>query len=126
MASATVERNVASSFTILVNARIREWTLLLLRQSVNSGNYATRSRLLGLLSATSELKSASIAFHALELPESARDEPKEYDVVLPLLFRADLKIAILKHTEDLTLDAPGTISGKSAQYVFPPFANKVG
>lgn len=117
VASTTIERNLASSFSILVNARIREWTLLLLRQSVNSGNYASRSRLLGLLSATSELKTASITFRALELPESARGEPKDYDVVLPLLFRADMKIVILKLTEDLSLDAPGTISGT---FVFIP------
>jgi hypothetical protein len=110
-ASHAVSENVANSFSSLVDSRVRAWTLLLLRHSLTTGDSASRTRLLSMLSSFIKVNSAETAFKTLPLPESAAHQPKEADVILPLLLEVDLQISIQSKVDTVTLRAPGTISG---------------
>mmetsp|Transcript_4055 Transcript_4055/g.6376 ORF Transcript_4055/g.6376 Transcript_4055/m.6376 type:complete len:542 (-) Transcript_4055:180-1805(-) len=109
-ASSAVSENVANSFSSLVDSRVRAWTLLLLRHSLTTGDSASRTRLLSMLSSIIKVNSAQTAFKTLPLPESAAHQPKEADVILPLLLEVDLQISIQSKDDTVTLRAPGTIS----------------
>jgi len=116
-AAQAVAINVSDSFACLVDSRVRAWTLLLLRHSLSTGDAESRSRLLSMLSACIKVDSAETKFKTLPLPESAAKEPKECDVILPLLFEVVLHVTLQNRTETLTLRAPGTIAGKSSPFV---------
>lgn len=111
-ASAAVGTNIAESFTQLVNARVRSWTLLLLRHSLSTGDNESRSRLLSMLSAKIKADSTETSFQTLPLPPSAAGKPKDADVILPLLFEAHMHITIQDKSETVLIRAPGTVSGK--------------
>jgi hypothetical protein len=111
-ASTAVSQNAANSFSSLVDSRVRAWTLLLLRHSLTTGDSASRSRLLSMLSSIIKVNSAETAFKTLPLPESASHQPKEADVILPLLLEVDLQISIQSQNDVVTLRAPGTIAGE--------------
>ena len=113
-ASQAVATNVSDSFASLVDSRVRAWTLLLLRHSLSTGDAESRSRLLNMLSACIKVDSAETKFKTLPLPALAANEPKEADVILPLLFEVVLHITLQNRTEKLKLHAPGTIAGKSS------------
>eukprot|EP00542_Grammatophora_oceanica_P020579 CAMPEP_0194048794 /NCGR_PEP_ID=MMETSP0009_2-20130614/28566_1 /TAXON_ID=210454 /ORGANISM="Grammatophora oceanica, Strain CCMP 410" /LENGTH=575 /DNA_ID=CAMNT_0038694779 /DNA_START=79 /DNA_END=1806 /DNA_ORIENTATION=- len=113
-APSAISKNISASFNSLVNSRIRAWTLLLLRHSLTTGENASRSRLLNMLSSKIELKSVSTTFKTLSLPEAARLQPKEADVILPLLLEAVLEVSLKGKTDVVPLTAPGTISGNFA------------
>jgi hypothetical protein len=121
-ASHAISENVANSFSSLVDSRVRAWTLLLLRHSLTTGDSASRTRLLSMLSSFIKVNSAETAFRTLPLPESAAHQPKEADVILPLLLEVDLQISIQSKVDTVTLRAPGTISGMllSPVVVSPP------
>jgi len=104
-------KSIAVSFSSLVAARMRAWTLLLLRHSLTTGNAASRSQLLSMLSSNIEITSTKTTFKTLPLPESAREHPKEADVILPLLFEAKLQICIQNKNDAVFLRAPGTVAG---------------
>lgn len=104
-------KNVSASFQALVDSRVRAWTLLLLKNSLSTGDSTSRSRLLGMLSCMIQAKEASISFTTLSLPDSARGQPKDADVILPLLFQAELQLTLQERTETVSFQAPGTISG---------------
>lgn len=112
-APSTASKNIAASFASLVDSRIRAWTLLLLRHSVTTGDSASRARLLNMLSSTIEVKFANTTFKTLPLPDSARTQPKEADVILPLLFEAMIHITIDGKNDIVPIRAPGTIAGTS-------------
>jgi len=107
-----ISKNVSDSFSSLVDSRVRAWTLLLLRHSLTSGDSASRSRLMSMLSSIIKVHSAQTAFRTIALPESAAGEPKEADVILPLLLEVDMDISIQGKTDKVTLRAPGTIAGE--------------
>jgi hypothetical protein len=111
-ASSAISKNVSDSFSSLVDSRVRAWTLLLLRHSLTTGDSASRSRLLSMLSSIIKVDSAKTAFKTLPLPESAAGQPKEADVILPLLLEVDMQVSIQAKHDTITLRAPGTISGK--------------
>jgi hypothetical protein len=111
-ASLAVATNVSNSFSSLVDSRVRAWTLLLLKHSLSTGDSGSRSKLLQILQAIIKVNSAETKFKTLPLPEAAAGQPKEEDVILPLLFEAVLHITIQDRPETVTLRAPGTISGK--------------
>jgi hypothetical protein len=111
-ASTAISKNVSDSFSSLVDSRVRAWTLLLLRHSLTTGDAASRSRLLSMLSSIIKVESAKTAFKTLPLPESAVGQPKETDVILPLLLEVDMQVSIQNKRDIITLRAPGTISGK--------------
>lgn len=111
-ASQAVSTNVSNSFSSLVDSRVRAWTLLLLKHSLSTGDAASRSKLLRILSAIIKVNSAETTFKTLSLPEAAAGQPKEQDVILPLLFEVVLQITIQGRPENVTLRAPGTIAGK--------------
>jgi hypothetical protein len=115
-ASTAISENAANSFSSLVDSRVRAWTLLLLRHSLTTGDSASRSRLLSMLSSIIKVNSAETAFKTLPLPESAANQPKEADVILPLLLEVDLQISIQSQNDVVTLRAPGTISGTSLYF----------
>lgn len=117
-APSAISNNVADSFSSLVDSRVRAWTLLLLRHSLTTGDSASRTRLLSMLASIVKIDSAMTTFKTLPLPESAANQPKNVDVVLPLLLEVDLQISIQKKNDSVTLRAPGTISGMHPKRMF--------
>lgn len=111
-ASPAVNKNVSATLSSLIDARVRAWTLLLLRHSLSTGDGASRSRLLSMLSCSVKLKTTTTTFQTLPLPDSARGQPKEADAILPLLFEAQIQLSIHDKVETVSLRAPGTIAGK--------------
>eukprot|EP00934_Nitzschia_sp_Nitz4_P005828 Nitzschia sp. Nitz4//scaffold12_size214221//20158//21988//NITZ4_001478-RA/size214221-augustus-gene-0.21-mRNA-1//-1//CDS//3329534954//5818//frame0 len=109
-APGALAKNIADSFSSLVDSRVRAWTLLLLRHSLTTGDSASRSRLLSMLSSIIKVLSADTTFKTIPLPESAAGQHKESDVILPLLLEVDMKVSIQSKTDSVTLRAPGTIS----------------
>jgi len=107
-----VNKNISSTLSSLIDSRVRAWTLLLLRHSLSTGDGASRSRLLSMLSCSVKLKSTATKFQTLPLPDSARGQPKEADAILPLLFEAQLQLSIHDKVETVSLRAPGTIAGE--------------
>ncbi|KAG7353954.1 hypothetical protein IV203_003310 [Nitzschia inconspicua] len=118
-APTAISENAANSFSSLVDSRVRAWTLLLLRHSLTTGDSASRSRLLSMLSSIIKVNSAETAFKTLPLPESAAQQPKEADVILPLLLEVDLQISIQSQDDVVTLRAPGTISANFDRFGDP-------
>ncbi len=119
-ASSALSKNVADSFSSLVDSRVRAWTLLLLRHSLTTGDSASRSRLLSMLSSIIKVHSAKTAFKTIPLPESAAGQPKEADVILPLLLEVEMQVSIQSKVDMVTLRAPGTIAGeKNANIGYP-------
>lgn len=110
-ASHAVATNASEFFSKLIDSRLRAWTLLLLRHSLSTGDAQSRTRLLSMLSASIQVKKAETRFKTLSLPESAKGQAKEADVILPLLFEVVLHLTIQDKPESVTLRAPGTISG---------------
>jgi hypothetical protein len=110
-ASQAVASNSSEFFSNLIDSRLRSWTLLLLRHSLSTGNQESRARLLNMLSATVKVEQTETKFKTLTLPEVARSQPKEADVILPLLLEITLFMTLKDQKETVTLRAPGTISG---------------
>jgi hypothetical protein len=110
-AAGAIAKNVAESFASLVDSRVRAWTLLLLRHSLTTGDSQSRSRLLSMLSSIIKVNSAQTSFKTLPLPQSAAGQPKEADVILPLLLEVYMQVSIQNKSDMVTLRAPGTISG---------------
>lgn len=104
-------KSISSSFSSLVASRVKAWTLLLLRHSLTTGDAASRSRLLSMLSSNIEITSTTTSFKTLPLPDSAKAQPKEADVILPLLFETNLTITVQGRNDSVFLRAPGTIAG---------------
>ena len=107
-----INKNVSGALSSLIESRVRAWTLLLLRHSLSTGDKASRSRLLSMLSCSIQLKSTATTFKTLPLPASARGQPKEADAILPLLFEAQLEFSIQDKVDVVSLRAPGTIAGE--------------
>jgi hypothetical protein len=107
-----INKNISGALSSLIDSRVRAWTLLLLRHSLTTGDKASRSRLLSMLSCSIILKSTATTFKTLPMPPSARGQPKEADAILPLLFEAQLKISIQDKEDTVSLRAPGTIAGE--------------
>lgn len=112
-ASQATSKNVSTSFSNLVQSRVRAWTLLLLRHSLTRGDPVSRSCLLSMLSAKIEMKTVITTFRTLPLPESAYAQAREADVVLPLLFEAAMSISVQGREDSVALRAPGTVAGTS-------------
>jgi hypothetical protein len=111
-AADAVTKNVSSSFALLVDARVRAWTLLLLRHSLSSGDSESRSKLMSMLASSIKIESAWSNFKALPLPDSAAGQATESGVILPLLFEVVLHATLHEKQESITVRAPGTIFGK--------------
>jgi len=114
-APTALAKGVAKSFMSLVESRVKAWTLLLLRQSLTYGDVSSRNRLLSMLSSKIELQTSITSFKTLELPEHARQQPKEADVILPLIFEVLLQVRSQQRNEIISLRAPGTIVGHFAK-----------
>jgi len=114
-APGAIAKNMAASFKSLVESRIKAWTVLLLRHSLQSGDNGSRNRLLSMLSSSVHLNRVTTAFTTLPLPPSARGLQQEYDVILPLLFEAKLNAGTKGEYDDVVVRAPGTISANFAE-----------
>lgn len=112
-AASAISTNVSDSFSSLVDSRVRAWTLLLLRHSLTSGDSTSRSRLLSMLSSIIKVHTAKTSFKTIPLPETAAAQPKEADVILPLLLEVEMEVSIQGNADKVTLRAPGTVAGKS-------------
>ena len=117
-AAQAVASNLSDSFALLVNSRLRAWTLLLLKHSLatpaTSDDFSpARSRLLNMLSTKISVQGlAETTYRTLPLPESAAGaKPKNSDVILPLLFEVVLHLQVQEKEEAVTLRAPGTVAG---------------
>lgn len=128
-------RSLFSSFSTLVNSRVRTWTLLLLRHSLSSGDENSRSNLMSLLAsqhsyelrammteftvenATSEMKEKLIQEGQIrrEARKKAQLEQKSAlgmefcDMILPFQFKAIIDITVQDHQVTVNLYAPGSI-----------------
>ena len=111
-APTAVSRSVTTSFRLLVESRLKAWTLLLLRHSLTNRDASSRNRLMSILSSKIELKGSITTFKTLELPEAARQQPREVDVILPLIFEAIVQISSQGQNDRIPLRAPGTIKGQ--------------
>lgn len=107
-----INKNISGALSSLIDSRVRAWTLLLLRHSLTTGDKASRSRLLSMLSCSIKIKSTTTTFQTLPMPASARGQPKEADAILPLLFEAQLRLSIQDKEDTMSLRAPGTIAGE--------------
>jgi len=110
-ASNAISENAAKSFSLLVESRVKAWTLLLLKHSL-TGDPNSRQRLLHMLESIIKVNSAQIAFKPLQVGnipnvEKAEDDP---DVILPLIAEVHLIITVHDKKGTVTLKAPGTIS----------------
>ena len=68
-----------------------------------------------MLASIIKVNTAEIAFKTQPLPESIANMPKKAgdpDVILPLLFEADMKITVQSKECTVTLRAPGTVCGE--------------
>ena len=104
--------NIAESFNRFTDSRLRSWTLLLLRHSLSTGDESSRSRLLGILSASLHVSATFTNFKVLPMPPTASSRTAPNTVILPLLFDATLDISMKDKMESVTLRTPGTISSK--------------
>lgn len=112
-ASNSISENAASSFSSLVESRVRAWTLLLLRHSLTTGDSSSRNRLLNMLASIIKVNSAQIGFKTQPLPPSVANMPKgkdDPDVILLLIAEVDLITTVHNKECTVTLKAPGTIS----------------
>lgn len=117
-ASTAVGMNVSKSFSTLLNSRLRAWTMLLLRHSLSTGSDKSRSRLLSMLAANIQIKTVQTTFTTFPLPDAARGaKPNDSDIILPLLFEVIINITIQGKPKNVTLRAPGTISGKHLVFI---------
>lgn len=111
-APGALTKNVANSFSKLVDSRVRSWTLLMFKKSLASGDSSGRANLLKMLSSSIKIEASKSSFRALPLPESAKSQAKEADAILPLLFEVVLTASVEGRSESVTVRAPGTIAGK--------------
>jgi len=122
LAPITMIKSLSASFSALVDARVRAWMLLFLRQSLSSGDEQSRSQLLKLLATSQsiDIRSVATSFNALTLPPNAalgeqdgKEEEKKppTQIILPLLF--EVVSTVILHEEQVVakLRAPGTLLG---------------
>lgn len=133
----SIVRSLSSSFYSLLDSRVRAWTLLLLRHSLSSGDDDSRSRLLALLATSSaiDLSKIVMSFQTLDLPPAmkaqleqekrakaaareagtlteAQKAERDCDLVLPLIFEANIDVNLQGQTVAVQLRAPGTVGGE--------------
>ena len=133
----SIVRSLSSSFYSLLDSRVRAWTLLLLRHSLSSGDDDSRSRLLALLATSSaiDLSKIVMSFQTLDLPPAmkaqleqeksakaaareagtlteAQKAERDCDLVLPLIFEANIDVNLQGQTVSVQLRAPGTVGGE--------------
>jgi len=111
-ASDALNKNLAESFSKLVDSRVKSWTLLMFKKSLASGDNGGRANLLKMLASSIAISAVKSSFRTVPLPESAKNEVKEADVILPLLFECVLKASVEGRSELVTVRAPGTITGR--------------
>jgi len=122
LAPLTMLKTLASSFSALVDARVRAWMLLFLRQSLSSGDEQSRSQLMKLLATSQsiDIKSVATSFNALSLPPNValgQQDGKEgqakppTQIILPLLFEVVSNVVLHEEHVIAKLRAPGTLLG---------------
>lgn len=114
-----------SSFRLLLESRVKAWTLLLLRHSLSSGDEGSRCHLLRLLATSNSISLSAIEtkFQALKLPpeialslhkddqenSSKKSSNSPVEIILPLLFEVVMDLTIQRQQLTSKLRAPGTI-----------------
>jgi hypothetical protein len=136
-------RSLFSSFSSLVEARVRTWTLLLLRHSLSSGDKNSRNRLMSLLSTQNafemnamitdfqvkdilpEIK-AALFCHGHDGNERRRLAQKEgnsglemkyCDLAIPVNFSVSIDVTIQNHKVTVNLSAPATVGGEKLHLI---------
>eukprot|EP00549_Striatella_unipunctata_P018978 CAMPEP_0118715078 /NCGR_PEP_ID=MMETSP0800-20121206/26640_1 /TAXON_ID=210618 ORGANISM="Striatella unipunctata, Strain CCMP2910" /NCGR_SAMPLE_ID=MMETSP0800 /ASSEMBLY_ACC=CAM_ASM_000638 /LENGTH=619 /DNA_ID=CAMNT_0006621137 /DNA_START=271 /DNA_END=2130 /DNA_ORIENTATION=- len=111
-------RNLSSSLVTLVEKRVKEWTLLLLKHSLVSGDKTSRTRLMNLLRTSNgmSLKSSKLSFCTLPLPEGSTEdeeldeEEENADLIFPLLVDYDADFFIQGKTDRIRIKIPGAMA----------------
>lgn len=136
-APAAMLKSLFSSFSTLVESRVRTWTLLLLRHSLSSGDQTSRDRLMALLSTQQSFNMEAMITHfepkplthetAMELKKNGRIRNQlknvacsqgksgfglEFcDFIIPIEFQAAIDIGIQGQQITVHLRAPAQIGG---------------
>jgi len=136
-------RSLFSSFSSLVESRVRTWTLLLLRHSLSSGDKNSRNRLMSLLSTQDAFKmnamitdfevkeilpelKAALFRHGHDGSERRRlaqmeghpgFEMKYCDLAIPVNFNVSIDVTVQSHKVTVNLSAPATVGGKKLHFI---------
>ena len=118
-APSVMTRALFDSFTSLVESRVKAWTLLLLRQSLSSGDETSRGRLMSLLASDNVELSAIVTTFNVEkkIMNTANNSEKSDSLTLPLTFEVDIDLKLHDKMISLHLEAKGTVEGKSLLYI---------
>mmetsp|Transcript_11503 Transcript_11503/g.16664 ORF Transcript_11503/g.16664 Transcript_11503/m.16664 type:complete len:647 (-) Transcript_11503:241-2181(-) len=108
--------SLSSSFSSLIQARMKSWTMILIRHALKSGDEEGRTRLLSLLATSGSINSTAVVtkFQALKLPKEFASENKPGEIILPLIFESVTDIELHGRKLKIRLRAPGTINGTFA------------
>mmetsp|Transcript_50776 Transcript_50776/g.75255 ORF Transcript_50776/g.75255 Transcript_50776/m.75255 type:complete len:814 (-) Transcript_50776:247-2688(-) len=106
---------LSSSFSSLVDSRMRSWILVLLKHSLNSGHEESRGRLLSLLAASNSINLCAVVttFQTLKLPKEFASQKAEEEgkIILPVIFEAVIDILEQRKQVTVRLRAPGMLNG---------------
>jgi len=124
MTPSIILRNFVSSFSYLVDSRIRAWTLKLLKHSLATGDDQSRARVLALLSISSSVSLGAIvtSFTALPIDKSwlksmNNDSSKFQETSIPVAFEGIIDVSIQGRVMTVKTKAKGSIHGSFA----PPY-----
>jgi hypothetical protein len=136
--------SLSSSFSSLIQSHIKSWTIVLLRQSLKSGDKTSRKHLLKLLSIQNDLSinamvtefileehqidlKSNLLDQALKRRESRIKKMKEdgeieslfqmdyCDVILPFVFKIAMDVSLYDEEVTVHLNSPGMCGGKYQQ-----------
>lgn len=135
LAPSAMLRSLSTSFTHLIDSRVRACTLLLLKHSLTSGDESSRANLLQILATSSAINLTAVVtkFQTLKLPpellaqaaqeqQETNKEKKEdgdldtIEIVCPLLYEAVIDVTIQGQEETFKLRAAGTMKGGREQF----------
>jgi len=119
MTPSIILRNFVSSFSYLVDSRIRAWTLKLLKHSLATGDDQSRARVLALLSISSSVSLGAIvtSFTALPTDKSWRKSVSHPETSIPVEFEGIIDVSIQGRVMTVKTKAKGSIYGSFA----PPY-----
>lgn len=136
--------SLSSSFSSLIQSHIKSWTIVLLRQSLKSGDKTSRKHLLKLLSIQNDLSinamvtefileehqidlKSNLLDQALKRRESRIKKMKEdgeieslfqmdyCDLILPFVFKIAMDVSLYDEEVTVHLNSPGMCGGKYQQ-----------
>jgi len=118
MTPSIILRNFVSSFSYLIDSRIRSWTLELLKHSLTTGDDESRARVLSILSMSSSISLGAIvtSFTALPVDDNwrqyANDRDSEHrEASIPVEFQAVVDVSVQNRLATVKIKTRGSIHG---------------